>query len=381
MPGTLSVHESFAAIDPAEWDALAGDHWPYLEHAFLRGLETSGSVGGRTGWQPLPVCLRDGGRLVAAAPLYLRADSTGEFIFDWAWAEFYQRNGLRYYPKLTVAAPFTPATGPRLLVHPGAADPDRLRAQLAEAILGLAGQIGASGAHILFCQPQEAVALAATGWIHRQTAQTAWDNPGWSTFAAYLDSLRSPARKQIRKERRAIADSGLEIATVRGDRLPAEGWRALRRFYEGNAERYGAEAYLTPEFFAHLEQHLAHRVVACIAMKSGRYVAGTLSLQKGRNLFGRYWGAEVELPFLHFELAFYRLMEACIAEGWQHFEPGAGGGHKLRRGMNPVLVHSAHRLLLAPCHAAVAAHVVGETAAMTDHVASLRLQATARRDG
>ena len=376
----LRLHDSFAKIAPAAWDALVGAHWPFLEHAFLHGLSLTGCVGGATGWQPLPLTLHDGDALVGAVPLYVRTDSYGEFIFDWAWADFYHRNGVPYYPKLTVAPPFTPATGPRLLVHPGHPDPDRVRLQLAEGIQAVAARVGASGAHVLFCQEDEAALLGAHGWIHRETMQTAWENPGYADFEAFLATLRSPARKDIRKERRKVADLGLDIATLRGDQLGDDGWRALRRFYEVNVARHGGEAYLTPAFFAHLQRHLPHHIVATMAKESGDYVAGALCLQKGQHLYGRYWGCDVERPFLHFELAFYRLMDACIAHGWRHFEPGAGGGHKINRGMLPVLVHSAHWLAQPAFRQVIAEHVLGERTAMAEHVDDLALHATVRRD-
>ncbi len=377
----LRTHESLGAIGPDAWDALVGAHWPFLEHSFLHGLELTQCVGGQTGWQPLPLGLYDGDALVAAAPLYLRTDSYGEFIFDWAWADFYHRNGVPYYPKLTVAPPFTPATGPRLLVHPGHLDPDRLRRLLAEGIHAVAQRLGASGAHVLFCEPAEAALLADAGWIARKTVQTAWHNPNYGNFEDFLATLRAPARKDIRRERRKVAEQGLDIRTLRGDQLDAAGWQALRRFYEHNVLRHGAEAYLTPAFFAHLQHHLPHRVLACMALESGDYVAGTLSLQKGQHLYGRYWGCDAERPFLHFELAFYRLMDACIANGWTHFEPGAGGGHKINRGMLPVLVDSAHWLAQPAFRQVIADHVAREREAMAVHAAELTLQATVKRDG
>ncbi len=376
----LRMHDSLGALAPAAWDALIGEHWPFLEHAFLYGLELTACVGGQTGWQPLPLGVYDGDALVAAAPLYLRTDSYGEFIFDWAWADFYHRNGVPYYPKLTVAPPFTPATGPRLLVHPGHPQPDRLRALLAEGIQAVAARVGASGAHVLFCQPHEAELLAGLGWIPRKTVQTEWNNPNRLKFEDFLASLRAPARKDIRKERRKVADLGLDIQTLRGDQLDAAGWRALRRFYELNVARHGAEAYLTPAFFEHLQRNLPHRILACMAQESRQFVAGTLSLQKGQHLYGRYWGCDIERPFLHFELAFYRLMDACIAHGWTHFEPGAGGGHKLNRGMLPVLVDSAHWLAHPAFRQVIGDHVARERVAMAEHAADMTLHATVKRD-
>ena len=227
---------------------------------------------------------------------------------------------------------------------------------------------------------READLLAQHSWIHRETVQTAWHNPGYASFEAFLETLRAPARKDIRKERRKVAEQGLTIQTVRGDQLDDAGWRALRRFYEANVARHGAEAYLTPAFFKHLQLHLPHRIIASTAQESGRYLAGTLSLQKGQHLYGRYWGCDEDRPFLHFELAFYQLMDACIANGWTHFEPGAGGGHKINRGMLPVLVDSAHWLAHPAFREAIAAHVLRERQAMAEHADELTLLATTKRD-
>ena len=377
----LRLHDSLRAVDPAAWDALVGAHWPFLEHAFLYGLETTGCVGPQSGWQPLPLTIYDGDTLVAAAPLFARTDSYGEFIFDWAWADFYHRMGARYYPKLTVAPPFTPATGPRLLVHPAHPDPDKLRLLLADGIQAVGDKVGASGAHVLFCEPDESALLAEHGWIRRQTLQTGWHNPGHATFDVWLETLRAPARKHIRKERREVAAYGLTIQSRRGTDLPDAGWDALWQFYQINVERHGSEAYLNEAFFHHLRTHLGDRVWAVTAQEGDRYIAGTLSLQKGTHLYGRYWGCLEERPFLHFELAFYQLMEDAIRHGWTRFEPGAGGGHKLKRGMLPILVESAHWLAEPKFRHAIAAHVSGERDAMAERAVELLGEATVKRVG
>lgn len=375
----LRLHDSLSRLDAVAWDALVGEHWPFLEHAFLCGLETTGCVGPHTGWQPAPLGLFDGDRLVAAVPLYVRTDSYGEFIFDWAWADFYHRSGQPYYPKLTVAPPFTPATGPRLLVHPGHPEPDRLRLMLADGIQAVAAKLGASSAHVLFCEPHETALLAGHGWIHRQTLQTGWHNAAYRDFDAWLETLRAPARKQIRKERRTVAAYGLNIEARHGDALPQAGWDALWQFYNANVERHGSEAYLTEGFFHHLQKHMGHRVFAVTAQEGDVYIAGTLSLQKGTHLYGRYWGCTTEMPFLHFELAFYRLMEESIGRGWTRLEPGAGGGHKLKRGMEPIVVESAHWLREPRLAAAIADHVAGERVAILERAAELRLESTQKR--
>lgn len=387
---------SLSAVPAAAWDALIGQDNPFVEHAFLHGLEQTGCVGPGSGWQPLHLLvveglaaegqldgrevLPPGTRLLGAAPLYAKTDSMGEFIFDFGWAHFYHSHGERYYPKLVSAVPFTPVTGPRLLVHPDA-DAVQVRGLLADAARALAQQLDASSVHWLFLTDPEAQALEVHGYFRRLTTQALWLNPGYADFDAFLATRRHDARKQIRRERRDAARLGLHLRVLTGPQLGDEEWQALRTMYVTNVDRHAGETYLNEAFFQYLRDHLAHRVVVTLARGERGYVAGTLNFWKGRHLYGRYWGCTEDHPFLHFEMGFYLLMEWCIAHGLTRFEAGAGGEHKLRRGMEMAPIHSAHWLADPRLGPAVRAHVAQESEATREDLADRALHTTARRDG
>lgn len=380
-----------AGVPAAAWDALVGDDNPFIEHAFLRGLEVTGCVGADTGWTPVHLLVIDGpegtaaeplppgARLVGAAPLYLKTDSMGEFIFDFGWAQFCRSHGVPYYPKLVSAVPYTPVTGPRLLVHPHA-KAAQIQGMLAAAGLELARQVGAHSLHWLFVDAPQAELLAEHGCFRRYTTQALWLNPGYSDFEAFLATRRHDARKQIRRERRAVAESGLTVTVVQGPDMGDAEWQAIRTFYLTNIDKHSGEAYLNDAFFNWLREHLAHRVVCTLARGPRGYVAGTLNFWKGRHLYGRYWGCTEDHPFLHFEMAFYRLMQHAIEHGLTRFEAGAGGEHKLKRGMEATLIHSAHWLADARVSAVIERHVAMEREQAVAAVAEMTAHATARRD-
>ncbi len=340
--------EGATRLPPEAWDALVDPNDPFLEHGFLSALERSGSVGGKSGWSPQFVVAHAGGRLVGAIPLYIKEHSYGEFIFDWAWANAAHRGGIRYYPKLVAAVPFTPATGQRLLVHPdatSAGERDAIVAALLDAAAGLARATGASSTHVLFCPEDETAALEAAGYAPRLSLQFHWANRApdpYRDFGDYLDAFRSRNRKQVRKEREIAAGHGLRIETRTGEELGPREWAALELFYRTNIDKHDNVAYLTPEFFVELRQRLAHRVVATLAFRGDEPVAGTLNFERGRHLYGRYWGCLEEREMLHFELCYYRLIERAIERGHTRFEAGAQGEHKLKRGLLPAFTHSAH---------------------------------------
>jgi uncharacterized protein len=338
----IGAAESLGEVAPEEWDLLAGSNNPFVEHAFLRLLETSGSVGGRSGWRPRHVLVRDRGELVAAAPAYEKSDSWGEYIFDWGWAQAAQRAGVRYYPKLVVGVPFTPATGPRLLLRP-----DRDRAELVDAIVRGLDRIEkdsrASSAHVLFCRSEEAEALEARGFMRRATHQFHWRNDSYPDFDAFLAALRSEPRKQIRRERRRLAESGLQIELKEGLEISSEDWRALDRFYRSTAREKGSTPYLSPKFFAGARDTIGHRALAIIARRGSDPIAASLSFQKGEHVYGRHWGALEFVEGLHFELCYYRLIDHAIRTKKTLVEAGAQGEHKVKRGFLPVAIHSAHR--------------------------------------
>jgi predicted N-acyltransferase len=367
---TCSVSAGVADLPAAEWDALVDADDPFLEHSFLATLERSGSVGRRAGWQPHFVLARAGSRLVGAVPLYLKDNSYGEFIFDWGWASGAMRAGLPYYPKLVAAVPFTPATGRRLLVHPEA-DRAAVCAALLGGIRAAADDTGASSVHVLFCLEDEAELLAGAGYRHRLSMQFHWTNrePPYQDFADFLGAFRSRHRKQVRKEREAAAAHGLRFATVEGAALGEREWQALHAFYQSNAAKHGSPTYLTPKFFRLLPEALGHRVVASLAYHGDEPVAGTLNFERGRHLFGRYWGCLEEHERLHFELCYYQLIDRAIVRGHRRFEAGAQGEHKLKRGLAPAFTHSAHWMRHPEMARAVGRFIDGEARSVREAVA------------
>jgi predicted N-acyltransferase len=381
----LGLVPSLAEIPAAEWDALVDDNDPFLEHRFLRALERSGSVGGRSGWVPSYLVARqqgdgDGdGALLAAVPLFVKFHSYGEFIFDWGWASSAARAGIDYYPKLVAAAPFTPVTGQRLLSRRDG-DP-AARAALEDALCrGLrwaAEQLNASSVHVLFCTEAERARLAEHGFSPRLGLQFHWQNrtppaPPYRDFDDFLSAFRSRNRKQVRHERTAAAGHGLRLATLTGPQLGDVEWAALEAFYEANIDKHDGARYLTPGFFTELRTHLADRVVATFAYDGDQPVAGTLNFQRGQHLYGRYWGTLVEREMLHFELCYYRLIEFAVQHGQTRFEAGAQGEHKLKRGLEPAGTYSAHFIRHPGLAAAVDRFVKAEELSVREELARYR---------
>jgi predicted N-acyltransferase len=379
---TATVAEGAVTVPATEWDALVDGDDPFLEHAFLCTLERSGSVGRRAGWQPRFVLVRQGSRLVGAVPLYLKHNSYGEFIFDWSWASGAMRAGLAYYPKMVAAVPYTPATGRRLLVHPDA-DRGAVCAALLEGVRAAADESQASSVHVLFCLEEEAALLAAAGYRHRLSMQFHWTNrePPYQDFPDFLGAFRSRHRKQVRKERAAAAAHGLRFATLEGTALGPREWAALEGFYQANAAKHGSPTYLTSKFFRLLPETLAHRVVATLAYHGDEPVAGSLNFERGRHLYGRYWGCTEEHERLHFELCYYQLIERAIARGHRRFEAGAQGEHKLKRGLVPSFTHSAHWIRHPDLARAVARFIDGEAQAVREGVAQYQEMSPYRRAG
>lgn len=358
----LEILTSISRVGAGEWDGLTGDDDPFLEHAFLNALELSESVSAAAGCVPRLVLARDGGRLVGAVPLYLKTNSYGEFIFDWAWADAAQRAGIRYYPKLVAAVPFTPATGQRLLIAPGA-DAAAVARHLLRGVDQVAADERASSVHFLFCTEAEKLSLADARYAPRLSMQFHWENrrPGpFADFDDYLSIFRSRNRKQVRKERAAAAAHGLTFRTATGSELGDEDWAALQQFYSANVARHHGIEYLQPAFFEVVRQTLPHRLVATLAYRAGTPVAGTVNFERGRHLYGRYWGCLEEYQMLHFELCYYRLIERAIERGYTRFEAGAQGEHKLKRGLLPSFTHSAHWIRHPQLGAAVRDYVLAE---------------------
>lgn len=370
-----------ASIDAAHWDALVGEDDPFIEHAFLLALEQSGSVGGRqSGWIPLHVTVRDAGRLVGAMPCYVKLHSYGEYIFDWRWAASAERAGIAYYPKLVSMVPFTPATGKRLL-WANDVEPGTVVAALAQGVEAARAQLKASSVHWLFLNEDErAVVQAHTNLMSRESLQFHWHNQGYASFEAYLERFRSALRKQVRKERRQALDAGLEIRVLPGPELGDLEWSALYAFYVDTCEKRGSGPYLNRRFFERIRATHARRVLAVLAYRDAKPVAGTLNFHKGRHLYGRYWGCSEDVPGLHFECCYYRLIEYAIEHGLSRFEAGAQGTHKLRRGLLPAVIHSAHNVTHPALRDAIRVDLAREINAVRFELAGLAEHGPFRRD-
>ena len=320
-------------LDGAAWDRLVGGD-PFLAHAFLAALEESDSVGAGTGWSPAPLTIEDDrGTILAAAPAYLKSHSQGEYVFDHAWADAFERAGGRYYPKLQIAVPFTPVPGRRLL----GAWPQQLLAA-AEAV---AQQNGLSSAHVTFIDEAGAGECERRGWLIRHGIQYHWHNRGYADFDDFLGALRSRKRKAIRKEREAAHD-GISIHALRGAEIGGAEWDAMWAFYQDTGSRKWGHPYLTRDFFDRIAESMGDELLLFLARRGGMPVAGALNLIGPDTLYGRYWGTIEDLPFLHFELCYYQAIEWAIEHGLSSVQAGAQGEHKLARGYEPVISRSAH---------------------------------------
>jgi uncharacterized protein len=338
---SIRVIERLADVKPAAWDACAGGDNPFLAHTFLEALEASGSATAKTGWLPQHLLLEDSaGRLLGAVPLYLKSHSYGEYVFDHGWASALERAGGRYYPKLLAAVPFTPATGPRLLVHPeaGADAVDLMVAALVE----VARRHKVSSLHVNFPTEGEWKRLGKAGFLQRIGRQFHWENQGYHDFEDFLGALNSRKRKQIRRERRDALDHGIEIETLTGSAIEKRHWDAFYGFYISTSDRKWGSAYLTRGFFDLLGARMADRVVLVMARQGKRYVAGALNLVGNDTLYGRNWGCHGDFPFLHFEACYYRAIDFAIERGLKRVEAGAQGQHKIQRGYMPSATYSAH---------------------------------------
>jgi len=368
---TIETVESIAAIDAADWDSCAGADNPFVSHAFLDAVEASGSATADTGWGPRHLVARDAtGTLVGAVPMYLKGHSYGEYVFDHAWAEAYRRAGGRYYPKLQACVPFTPVPGPRLLARPGAGAA-AVRDALARTFAGLPGRLKVSSAHLTFCTQDEAETLEDAGCILRRGFQFHWENRGYRDFEAFLGELTHSRRKAIRRERRAVAEQGIELVPLTGGDIRAEHWDAFFGFYIATSDRKWGSPYLTREFFDRLAAAMASRVLLVLARKDGDWIAGALNLLGTDTLYGRNWGSSGEHPFLHFEACYYQALEFAIARGLKRVEAGAQGEHKLQRGYLPVPTWSAHVLREPGFTQAVRDFCRRESEAVEEHCAAL----------
>ncbi|MEM1416962.1 MAG: GNAT family N-acetyltransferase [Myxococcota bacterium] len=383
--------EDLAEIEAATWDTLAGPDDPFSTHAFLQTLEASGSVGPGTGWFPVHVTVWDEGpdgedALIGALPLYAKEHSYGEYIFDWAWADAAMRVGTRYYPKLVAMAPFTPATGSRLLVHPAE---EKRRADVIGAMLvgafEVAQQIEASSMHFLYVTKEERDALLAhPDLMPRLSMQYHWQNregAPYESFDDYLGAFRSSERKKVRKERRRVGEAGIEVRLLEGAEITPGIWRFLDRVYRNTASRKWGSPYLTREFFELGPERLKDVALAAIAFRDGEPVAGTLNFERGKHVYGRYWGCLEAHDMLHFELCYYQLIERAIARGATRFEAGAQGQHKIKRGLLPARIHSVHWVRHPVLRDAVQDFLPREARAMEMEMEELAKSGPFKREG
>lgn len=343
QPDTVvETGDGVAAIARDEWNALVGEGSPFLEWEWLASLEEAGCTGGQTGWQPQPLLVRQGTRLVAACPLYVKAHSEGEFVFDWGWADAAQRAGIEYYPKLLVGSPFSPVSGTRFLTAPGV-DRAAMISLLGDALRQITSDNGLSSVHVNFCAEDEVEILKSRGYELRVGFQYHWQNAGYESFDDYLAGLRSKRRNQVRRERRRVVEQGVATEVLRGDAIPDAVFDPLFACYAATVDNhYYGRRYLNREFFELLKQRFKHRLCFVVAKRGSQIVAGTTNIVKRNTLYGRYWGALEEVRFLHFDVCYYSAIEHCIEAGLTRFEPGAGGDYKFLRGFDPQPTHSLH---------------------------------------
>lgn len=350
----LQFIDSIHRVAADEWNAVAGDDYPFLQHTFLAALEDSGATTAETGWLPQHLVIREGGVLCGLLPLYIKSHSYGEYVFDWAWADAYRRHGLEYYPKLLSAIPFTPATGPRLCLRDDL-EADALYSVVVEQLQRRAQQLGASSAHVLFPDVNDAERWQRAGLLQRIGPQYHWFNRGYQGFDDFLATFSSRKRKNLRKERRTVADQGLRLERLSGSDVSESQWRFFFHCYQMTyAKRSGHGGYLSEAFFQAIARSMADRLLLVLAYEGDVPVAAALNFQGADTLFGRYWGCIREYDFLHFEACYYQGIEHCIEQGLSKFDPGAQGEHKIQRGFEPITTYSQHWLADASFSDAVA---------------------------
>ncbi|MGJ8545924.1 MAG: GNAT family N-acetyltransferase [Sulfitobacter sp.] len=373
----ISIHPEIAQIGPADWDGCACPEAaqggrandPFTTYRFLKALEDSGSVGHGTGWQPQYLAARIAGQVIAVAPLYAKSHSQGEYIFDHSWAHAYERAGGRYYPKLQVAVPFTPATGRRFLTRPGFEQAGL--AALVQGAVQLTEGNELSSFHATFCTEQEAKQAQELGLMARKSQQFHWHNDGFANFDGFLATLSSRKRKNIRKERAQAQGFGGSIACFTGDEIEPEHWDAFWEFYQDTGARKWGSPYLTRAFFDIAQEVLRDDIALVLAQREGRWVAGALNFIGAQTLFGRYWGCSEHHPFLHFELCYYQAIDLAISLGLGRVEAGAQGEHKLARGYLPTPTWSLHWMRDAGFARAVGDYLEAERAAVDEEISVL----------
>ncbi len=363
---------SIDEVTAGEWNALADQAAPFLRHEFLAALEHNHCVGADSGWSPCHLVLADAaGVLQAAMPLYRKLHSWGEFVFDFAWAQAYARNGLDYYPKLVSAIPFTPASGPRLLIRTGAPSGVELRAKLLEAALQYAADQNLSSLHVLFPANSQARELAQAGLLLRRDCQFHWTNRGYADFDAFLQTFTAEKRKKARRERRRVTEAGIRFRALAGGDMDERTWRHVHALHTDTFLRHGHTPYLGVEFFLELTRTLPESIVVHCAWRGSSMVAAAICFRGADTLYGRYWGASEEHHSLHFETCYHQGIEYCIREGLQRFEPGTQGEHKVSRGFAPVLTWSAHWIADARFARAIESYLQREALAVDEYAAQI----------
>ena len=375
----VSVHKSIDELNAREWNALGGDRNPFLRHEFFAALEHTGCIGIQTGWDPCYFTLRDSQGLAAAVPAFRKAHSYGEFVFDFAWAQAYSRFGSRYYPKLTVAVPFTPATGPRLLVR---ADLDRstVARRLLADIEAYTSSHGLSSVHALFLDGSAHLACQQAGWLIRRDCQFHWTNHGYATFDAYLQTFTADKRKKAKRERRRVAEAGIVFETRVGAQLDERTLDCVYAFHRDTFLRHGHEPYLTRAFFSEAARTMGESLMVKLAMHGGKPVAAAIFFWSKEALFGRYWGAAADYNSLHFEACYHQGIEFCIEHQVARFEPGTQGEHKVSRGFEPTLTWSAHFIANRRFRAAIEDYLEREGASIDAYAEEVQAHVPYKRN-
>ncbi|MET3998942.1 GNAT family N-acetyltransferase [Marinobacterium sp. MBR-109] len=363
----VNLHQSIESIGLERWNALCGTDYPFLRYEFLHALEASGSVGPGTGWQPLHLELSDAGETSLLMPLYLKSHSWGEYVFDWIWADAYERHGLNYYPKLLTAVPFTPATGPRFGTRMSHSD---VMQQLPDLVHSVCSQTGASSWHGLFL-PQPELQRAPPQLQQRLGAQYHWFNRDYRDFDDFLDRFNSRKRKAVRRERKKVQEQGISLKRINGQEISSEQLDLFYRFYQMTYLKRGRQGYLAPDFFHRLHQSMPEQLLLVLAEREGDAIAAALCFIGEDTLYGRYWGCAEEYDCLHFEACYYQGIEFCIERGLARFDPGAQGEHKIQRGFEPVPTGSLHWIAHPGFDAAIRDFLKQETPAMQEQIKSL----------
>ena len=372
-------HASISEIPADVWNALAQDAGPFMRHEFLLTLEQSGCASAETGWRPHHLSASQSGAIIAVMPLYLKNHSRGEYVFDWSWADAYRQYGMRYYPKLVTSVPFTPSTGPRLLLADGV-DVQALTCQVVQAVIEEGGRTGASSWHLLFPREEESGRFTEAGLHSRIACQYQWHNRGYSSFEDFLATFNSRKRKNLRKERQAVHDAGVTFQRFDSHNITDEMWQHFYLFYQNTYHVRGQEGYLSLNFFQALAQRMPDNLLLVVALHQNQPIAAALSLRDENTLYGRYWGSREDYQFLHFETCYYQGIEYAIEHGLQRFDSGAQGEHKIQRGFEPVFTYSNHWIADAAFDQAIAEFLTREAEYVREHQGAAAEYLPFRRD-